>query len=87
MLEPEKGGFLGSKKERILSWRIPGAEDPGGLQSLGLQRVRCHTFSLSFTRAVESGESTEKFLSCELSKNHIKHDMASWGKNRLENQK
>ena len=23
----------------ILAWRIPGTEDPGGLQSLGLQRV------------------------------------------------
>ena len=24
----------------ILAWRIPGTEEPGGLQSLGLQRVR-----------------------------------------------
>ena len=24
----------------ILPWRIPGAEEPGGLQSIGLQRVR-----------------------------------------------
>ena len=24
----------------ILSWRIPGAEEPGGLQSMGSQRVR-----------------------------------------------
>ena len=24
----------------ILAWRIPGAEEPGGLQSNGLQRVR-----------------------------------------------
>ena len=24
---------------RILAWRIPGAEEPGGLQSIGLQRV------------------------------------------------
>ena len=23
----------------ILSWRIPGTEEPGGLQSMGLQRV------------------------------------------------
>ena len=23
----------------ILAWRIPGTEEPGGLQSLGLQRV------------------------------------------------
>ena len=24
----------------ILAWRIPWSEEPGGLQSLGLQRVR-----------------------------------------------
>ena len=24
----------------ILAWRIPGTEEPGGLQSIGLQRVR-----------------------------------------------
>ena len=24
---------------RILAWRIPWAEEPGGLQSMGLQRV------------------------------------------------
>jgi len=24
---------------RILAWRIPWTEDPGGLQSMGLQRV------------------------------------------------
>ena len=24
----------------ILAWRIPGREEPGGLQSMGLQRVR-----------------------------------------------
>ena len=23
----------------ILAWRIPGTEEPGGLQSMGLQRV------------------------------------------------
>ena len=25
----------------ILAWRIPWPEEPGGLQSMGLQRVRC----------------------------------------------
>ena len=24
----------------VLTWRIPGTEEPGGLQSVGLQRVR-----------------------------------------------
>ena len=26
----------------ILAWRIPWTEEPGGLQSIGLQRVRCN---------------------------------------------
>ena len=26
-------------RSSILAWRIPGTEDPGGLQSLGSQRV------------------------------------------------
>ena len=25
----------------ILAWEIPQTEEPGGLQSMGLQRVRC----------------------------------------------
>ena len=24
----------------VLAWRLPGTEEPGGLQSIGLQRVR-----------------------------------------------
>ena len=31
-----------------LSWRIPWTEEPGGLQSTGLQRVR-HDFTFTFT--------------------------------------
>ena len=27
---------------RILAWRIPWTEKPGGLQSMGLQRVGCN---------------------------------------------
>ena len=26
----------------ILAWRIPWTEEPGGLQSMGLQRIRCN---------------------------------------------
>ena len=29
-----------AKHSNILAWRIPWTEEPGGLQSLGLQRVR-----------------------------------------------
>ena len=35
---PEEGMATHSS---ILSWRIPGTELPGGLQSIGLQKVRC----------------------------------------------
>ena len=31
-----------------LAWKIPWVEEPGGLQSMGLQRVR-HDFTLTFT--------------------------------------
>ena len=30
----------GMTHSNILAWRIPGTEEPGGLQSLGSQRVR-----------------------------------------------
>ena len=58
----EKGGFKHSKNEdmeqklathsSILAWRISWTEEPGGLQSMGLQRVghyqatKTHTFVL-----------------------------------------
>ena len=32
----------------ILAWRIPWTEEPGGLQSMGLQRVRCDFHALAF---------------------------------------
>ena len=31
----------------ILAWRIPWTEEPGGLQSIGLQRVRHHCSKLA----------------------------------------
>ena len=33
----------------ILAWRIPWTEEPGGLQSTGLQRVEHHSSSLANT--------------------------------------
>ena len=52
MIQPANAGDVGSipgledplAKEMatyssVLAWRIPGTEEPGGLQSLGLQRV------------------------------------------------
>ena len=44
-LLPELGGAWGESMElsgestSILAWRIPWIEEPGGLQSMGLQRV------------------------------------------------
>ena len=35
-IPPEKGMATYSS---ILAWEIPGTEEPGGLQSMGLQRV------------------------------------------------
>ena len=37
---------------RILAWRIPCTEEPGGLQSVGLQRVR-HSRATKHTRMDE----------------------------------
>ena len=34
---------------RILAWRIPWTEEPGGLQSMGLQRIRHNWSDLAFT--------------------------------------
>ena len=35
--DPLQGGM--TIHSNILAWRIPGTEEPGGLQSMGLQRV------------------------------------------------
>ena len=32
-----------------LAWRIPWTEEPGGLQSVGLQKVRCHSVTNTST--------------------------------------
>lgn len=32
-------------------------------------------------KVIESVDGTKQFISCELSKNHIKYDMVSWKKN------
>ena len=48
---PEKGMAIYSS---ILAWRIPGTEEPGGLQSMGSRRVRkdqaTHTYSTKVLR-------------------------------------
>ena len=45
----------------ILAWRIPWTEEPGGLQSIGLQRVRQDPSDLAYTdRQRKSGSQTSK---------------------------
>ena len=39
----------------ILAWRIPWTEEPGGLQSMGLQRVR-HGLATSLMKVKEESE-------------------------------
>ena len=36
----------------VLAWKIPWMEEPGGLQSMGLQRVGHNLSDLAFTAAV-----------------------------------
>ena len=58
---PGLGRFLGEKKmathSSTLAWRIPWTEEPGKLQSIGLQRVghdrtiKTHTHSVTFVES------------------------------------
>ena len=38
----------------ILAWEIPGTEDPGGLQSMGLQRVRHDLVTAAAAKSLQS---------------------------------
>ena len=40
----------------VLAWRIPGTEEPGGLPSVGLHRVRHDSSNLAATAAVSVTE-------------------------------
>ena len=46
----------------ILAWRIPWTEEPGGLQSTGLQRVRHDWGDLAQKYAVEELEGFKQIL-------------------------
>ena len=45
--DPLKEGM--ATHSSILAWRIPGTEEPGGLQSMGSQRVRHDRSDLAHT--------------------------------------
>ena len=49
----------------ILAWRIPWSEEPGGLRSMGLQRVRTYTSLITFM--VYPPPSAVPSLPCEAS--------------------
>ena len=44
-----------SPHSSILAWRIPGTEEPGGLQSMGLQRVGHDRVTNTFTLSPPKG--------------------------------
>ena len=58
----------------ILAWRIPWTEDPGGLQSMGLQRAG-HDWATD-TLTFKGLESVFEFLKIKDSKKHLKK---AWG--------
>ena len=45
----------------ILAWKVPQTEDPGGLQSMGLQRVRHNLVTEHACTQVEKGEQSRSF--------------------------
>ena len=51
---------------RILSWRIPWTEEPGGLQSMGSQRVRSN-FSNEYEHNWRSEKTAIRIKSIEIS--------------------
>ena len=67
----------------ILAWRIPWTEEPGGLQSIGLQRVRQDWRNLAHTdRQQKSGSQTSKITVKEKSdiSNYLIYLFSVYGK-------
>ena len=52
----------------ILAWRIPWTEEPGGLQSMGLQRVRHDSSVHTRTHLPASGLSCNMWELCRVTK-------------------
>ena len=58
----------------ILAWRIPWTEEPGGLQSMGLQRVgHDFTFTFTFTFYTIYNQGQQSLVACCL-----------WGRTELD---
>ena len=65
-------GFSGRRTHSsILAWRIPPPEEPGGLQSMGSQRVRHDWATNTFTFSVISTKINSIFL-------QLSSETASW---------
>ena len=65
---PESGRSPGEgngNESSVLSWRIPRTEEPGGLRSLGWQRVR---HSLATTQQQHYTATTHLLVSCPVNK-------------------
>ena len=70
----------------ILAWRIPGTEDPGRLQSMGLQRVEHNSPSVSRatnTLVAFPGGTSDKEPACQC-RRHKRHGFDSCVKDFLE---
>ena len=48
----------------ILAWRMPWTEEPGGLQSMGLQRVRPDCACILQSRGFPGGSEVKNHLPC-----------------------
>ena len=51
----------------ILAWRIPWTEEPGGLQSMGLQRVRHDWATNTFRQEKDEGPQSVPFTGVSMS--------------------
>ena len=47
----------------ILAWRIPLAEEPGGLQLIGLLRVNTTVYALAYTAKIQPDNKSQVFPS------------------------
>ena len=61
----------------ILAWRIAWTEEPGGLQSLGLQRVRHNLVGSDLAAAAFPGGASGKEPICQF-RRHRRYEFGFW---------
>ena len=67
----------------VLAWKIPWTEEPGGLQSMGSQRVRhdwVTTHTHTYTQSIMAKGQPAKFIFCFW---HLPHDALGQGKSLI----